>query len=98
MTLQVSTMLYCTDVMKNNNAVKSQSFVLVYFVDCSTEMNSDLLVSSTSAVYNSFGEFYCANNGVLFLAGTGNSTTNETVCNATAQWSRQEKINCYTGR
>ena len=72
--------------------------MITYLADCPKAIDSHLLVSSTSTTYNALGEFYCADDGVLFLSGTGNKTTNESVCNATAQWSRQDEIDCYTSK
>ena len=45
--------------------------------------------------YNALGEFVCTNNGAVFSYNV--STSNATVCNATAQWTKQDEVECYTG-
>ena len=45
--------------------------------------------------YNASGEFVCTNNGALFSHNA--STSNETLCGVTAQWLRQDVVECYTG-
>ena len=47
------------------------------------------------AQYNTPGELVCTNGGALFSSNV--SVSNATKCNATAQWSRLDDLNCYTG-
>ena len=45
--------------------------------------------------YNTLGEFACTNNGTLF--SNNGSTSNDTKCDETAQWTRHNEVDCYTG-
>ena len=67
------------------------------FLDCSNVTNSNLGVLPPSAPYNESGELKCKNDGFVFGSNDKPLTTNLTICNATAQWSRQNDVECYTG-
>ena len=72
-----------------------QSNIFTIFTDCQKNATSALSVVSFGSQYNSSGEFICSNGGALFANNV--STHNETTCAATAQWTRQDVIKCYTG-
>jgi len=79
-----------------------------YFISINRVYNSDqfldclahphLVVTSTSAAYNSLGEFSCANGGELFYSNGTRLITNQTTCLATARWSGQDDLQCHIGK
>jgi len=69
----------------------------IFFSDCPIDVNSILAVYPFgSRSFNAKGEFVCKNSGALFANNV--SITNETMCGATAQWLRQDIVDCYTGK
>jgi len=45
--------------------------------------------------YNTSGELVCNNGGVLFANNL--LASNVTICNATAEWTLNDFIDCYSG-
>ena len=64
--------------------------------DCPTVISDKLIVSFAGSLqYNATGELACSNSGALFSNNI--SVSNDTGCNATAQWSGLDDLDCYTG-
>ena len=69
------------------------------FADCSLPSPSfPLSVNPASANYNESGKFDCKNGGILFYLNGVPRNSNETRCNATAQWSGHDVLDCFTGK
>ena len=73
-----------------------RSNILTIFTDCQRDVTSSLNVTSRGSQYNASGEFICSNGEALFANNV--STHNETTCTATAQWTRQDVVKCYTSQ
>jgi len=54
-----------------------------------------VITASSPSQYNTTGEIFCMNGGALFANNV--SLSNETRCNATAQWTISDFVNCFTG-
>ena len=66
------------------------------FTDCSSPPHPKQVVATSSSV-GSVGKFSCSNGGVLFDSNGRQLTTNETQCNANAQWSGLDNVECWKG-
>jgi len=53
------------------------------------------VVFPPTATYNSTGEILCPNGGKLFNSNGKEQTSNQTSCNATAQWIGLDDLECW---
>ncbi|CAK8677359.1 unnamed protein product [Clavelina lepadiformis] len=64
--------------------------------DCNSSLPYDVIVDATSRVFNSPGKFVCSNGGNLFYSKGTMLTSSDTTCLASAEWSGQDTLQCWT--
>ncbi|CAK8677492.1 unnamed protein product [Clavelina lepadiformis] len=64
--------------------------------DCSSSLPYDVIVDATSRIFNSPGNFACSNGGKLFNSNSTMMTSSDTTCLASAEWSGQDNLQCWT--
>ncbi|XP_076801724.1 uncharacterized protein LOC143446115 isoform X1 [Clavelina lepadiformis] len=75
--------------------VGAQSIVL-NIRDCNSSLPYDVIVDTTSRIFNSPGKFACSNGGELFYSNGIILTSSDTTCLASAEWSGQDNLQCWT--
>ncbi|CAK8677371.1 unnamed protein product [Clavelina lepadiformis] len=65
--------------------------------DCHSSLPYDVIVDATSRIFNSPGKFACSNGGNLFYSYGTMLTPSNTTCLASAEWSGQNNLQCWTG-
>ncbi|CAK8677344.1 unnamed protein product [Clavelina lepadiformis] len=75
--------------------VGPQSIVL-NIRDCNSSLPYDVIVDATSRIFNSPGKFACSNGGDLFYSNSIMLTSSDTTCLASAEWSGQYNLQCWT--
>ncbi|XP_076802879.1 uncharacterized protein LOC143446905 isoform X2 [Clavelina lepadiformis] len=64
--------------------------------DCNSSLPYDVIVDTTSRIFNSPGKFACSNGGNLFYSNGIILTSSDTTCLASAEWSDQDNLQCWT--
>ncbi|XP_076801211.1 uncharacterized protein LOC143445779 [Clavelina lepadiformis] len=64
--------------------------------DCNSSLPYDVIVDATSRIFNSSGTFACSNGGDLFYSNGTMLTSSDTTCLASAEWSGQDNLQCWT--
>ncbi|CAK8677404.1 unnamed protein product [Clavelina lepadiformis] len=64
--------------------------------DCHESLSDGVKVDATSRVFNSPGKFACSNGGKLFYSNGTMLTSSDTTCLASAEWSGQDNLQCWT--
>ncbi|XP_076802880.1 uncharacterized protein LOC143446906 [Clavelina lepadiformis] len=64
--------------------------------DCKSSLPYDVIVDATSRIFNSSGTFACPNGGDLFYSNGTMLTSSDTTCLASAEWSGQDTLQCWT--
>ncbi|XP_076801213.1 uncharacterized protein LOC143445781 [Clavelina lepadiformis] len=82
-------------VQLGGSSVDSQSIVL-NIRDCNSSLPYDVIVDATSRIFNSPGTFACSNGGDLFYSNGTMLTSSDTTCLASAEWSGQDTLQCWT--
>ncbi|CAK8677325.1 unnamed protein product [Clavelina lepadiformis] len=64
--------------------------------DCNSSLPFDVFVNTTSKTFNASGNFVCPNQGELFYSNGTMLTSNATTCRASAAWSGQIDLQCWS--
>ncbi|XP_076801241.1 uncharacterized protein LOC143445802 [Clavelina lepadiformis] len=75
--------------------VEKQSLNLT-IKNCNVSLPYDVIVDATSRIFNSPGTFACSNGGDLFYSNGKTLTSSDTTCLASAEWSGQDNLQCWT--
>ncbi|XP_076799915.1 uncharacterized protein LOC143445010 [Clavelina lepadiformis] len=76
--------------------VRGQTVAIMNISDCNSSLPYDVIVDATSKIFSSPGKFTCSNGGELFYSNGAMLTSSDTTCLASAEWSGEDTLQCWT--
>ncbi|XP_076800663.1 uncharacterized protein LOC143445445 [Clavelina lepadiformis] len=83
------------EVQLYSAGVEKQSLNLA-IKNCNVSLSNGVIVAATSRIFNSPGKFACSNGRKLFYSNGTMLTSSDTTCLASAEWSGQDNLQCWT--